>query len=141
MTTRAAIVAEARSWLGTPFMHQGRLKGVAVDCAGLVIGVARELGLPIVDVGGYGRIPQRAQLEAELAAQMDPVALRELGAGDVILLRIEREPQHLAIVSELEPLSAVHAFNQKGLARCVEHALDPRWQRRILGAWRYRGVS
>jgi cell wall-associated NlpC family hydrolase len=30
---RAAVVAEARSWLGTPFHHQGRVKAAGVDCA------------------------------------------------------------------------------------------------------------
>jgi hypothetical protein len=39
------IVAVARSWHGTPWRHQGRLKGVAVGCGGLIIGVGRELGL------------------------------------------------------------------------------------------------
>ena len=35
------IVTEARTWVRTPYHHQARLKGVGVDCAGLVIGVAR----------------------------------------------------------------------------------------------------
>ncbi len=29
---RAAVVAEARSWLGTPYHHMGRIKGVGADC-------------------------------------------------------------------------------------------------------------
>jgi hypothetical protein len=29
------ILAAARTWLGTPWSHQGRLKGVSVDCGGL----------------------------------------------------------------------------------------------------------
>lgn len=39
--TRAAIVAEARSWLGTPYRHQASLKGVGCDCLGLVRGIWR----------------------------------------------------------------------------------------------------
>jgi NlpC/P60 family putative phage cell wall peptidase len=139
--TREAIIAEARTWLGTPFLHQGRLKGAGVDCAGLVIGIARALELPHADVDGYGRQPRRGLLEAELAAQMDPIALEDLAPGDVLLLRIERDPQHLAVVSSLEPLAVVHAYAGGGLARCVEHDLDPRWLRRIIGAYRYRGLE
>ena len=30
------IIASARACLGTPFLHQGRIPGVALDCAGLV---------------------------------------------------------------------------------------------------------
>ncbi len=36
--TRAAIVAEARSWIGTPHRHQASLKDVGCDCFGLVLG-------------------------------------------------------------------------------------------------------
>ena len=34
---RAAVVAEARSWLGTPYHHMGRVKGVGADCLTLPI--------------------------------------------------------------------------------------------------------
>jgi len=33
---RKAILAEARSWLGTPYHHKGRVKGVGADCGGLL---------------------------------------------------------------------------------------------------------
>ena len=39
--TRDAIVAEARSWIGTRYRHQASLKGVGCDCLGLVRGVWR----------------------------------------------------------------------------------------------------
>src|SRR4051812_1881115 len=39
--TRAAIVAEARAWIGTRYRHQASLKGVGCDCLGLVRGVWR----------------------------------------------------------------------------------------------------
>jgi hypothetical protein len=58
------ILAAARSWLGTPWRHQGRLKGVAVDCGGLIIGVGKELGLLDFDIRAYGRIPDGQQLRA-----------------------------------------------------------------------------
>ncbi len=40
-TSGSDVVRTARTWLGTPYHHQGRLKGVGVDCAGLLIGVAQ----------------------------------------------------------------------------------------------------
>jgi NlpC/P60 family putative phage cell wall peptidase len=33
---RARILVEARSWIGTPYHHKGRVKGVGVDCGGLL---------------------------------------------------------------------------------------------------------
>jgi len=35
------VVAEALTWLGTPYRHQASLKGVGCDCLGLVRGVWR----------------------------------------------------------------------------------------------------
>ena len=39
------VLIEARRWLGTPFMAGASVRGVGCDCAGLIEGVARELGL------------------------------------------------------------------------------------------------
>ncbi|MFL5163197.1 MAG: peptidase P60, partial [Microvirga sp.] len=35
------ILAEARSWIGTPYRHQASLKGIGCDCLGLLRGVWR----------------------------------------------------------------------------------------------------
>ena len=39
--TRAAIVGEARAWMGTRYAYQASVKGVGCDCLGLVRGVWR----------------------------------------------------------------------------------------------------
>ena len=49
--SRSLIVAEARSWIGTPYRHQASLKGVGCDCLGLVRGVWRAV---------VGEEPERA---------------------------------------------------------------------------------
>lgn len=36
MREAADIVAAARGWIGTPYLHQASLKGVGTDCLGLV---------------------------------------------------------------------------------------------------------
>lgn len=41
--TRAEILAVARAWLGTPYLHQASAKGKGADCLGLIRGVWREL--------------------------------------------------------------------------------------------------
>ena len=40
---REQALAEARTWLGTPYQHQASLKGAGCDCLGLVRGVWRTL--------------------------------------------------------------------------------------------------
>lgn len=39
MTIDDEVIAEARSWIGTPYGHQHSLKGVSCDCLGLLRGV------------------------------------------------------------------------------------------------------
>jgi uncharacterized phage protein (TIGR02218 family) len=94
----AEIVAAARTWLGTPWRHQGRLKGVAVDCGGLILGVGREFGLLDFDVHAHGRIPDGQQLRVLCDRHLVSKPIAEAAPGDVLLMRFTRHPQHLAIV-------------------------------------------
>ena len=43
MITTQALIEEAKTWEGTKFQHQARLKGVAVDCVGLISGMVEKL--------------------------------------------------------------------------------------------------
>jgi hypothetical protein len=52
---RAAVIAEAKTWVGTPFAHRSMVKGAGVDCAQLVRLVFIECGVlsTAVDPGVY----------------------------------------------------------------------------------------
>lgn len=138
MTTRADIVAAARSYLGVRWHHQGRsLAGL--DCIGLVIAVAHDLGLSDYDINGYARIPDGRTLRATMAQQMD-VLKREPLPGDVLLFAFQRNPLHTAIVTDAPSgLGMIHAFANKRMV--VEHRLDDVWRSRIVCAFGYRGVE
>jgi len=45
LAQRAAVVAEAKTWLGTKFHHEARVKGAGVDCLQLLVGVFQNVGL------------------------------------------------------------------------------------------------
>lgn len=45
MVARSQIVTTARSWIGTPYHHAARLKGIGVDCGQILIAVYAEAGL------------------------------------------------------------------------------------------------
>jgi NlpC/P60 family putative phage cell wall peptidase len=119
MTTPAEIVAEARAWLGTPFVWQASLKGVGCDCKGLVAGVARELGLAAGEslharLADYGRRVPIKLLQAGLAANL--VRVTEPEPGDVLLLTMGGSPQHLAIHAGE---TVIHTYNG-GPKRVIE---------------------
>lgn len=116
MTTRAEVVSAAQSWLGSPYGHQQRMHGVAVDCAGLVIGVARQLGLvgDDFDVSGYARVPDGHSLLAACEQHMTRVAMEAMQPGDVVVVRFDAEPQHFGILSPYKHggLAVIHAASK-----------------------------
>lgn len=145
--TRAAVVAEARSWIGTPWQHQARSKGVGVDCAGLVIGVSRALGIvvPWMDVTHYARMPDGRSLLYHCDEWMRRVARVLARPGDVLVMRFDEHPQHLAIASDYAHggLSIVHALDSRDRkrARVVEHRLSPELRAKVVAVYVLPGVD
>jgi NlpC/P60 family putative phage cell wall peptidase len=134
MATRSEVVAAAREWIGVPYMHQGRNR-FGVDCVGLLIVVARGLGLTSYDVTGYSRVPHAEFLRTECDRMMGRIPIDERQPGDVVLMRFKREPQHLAFVTDR---GFLHAYGGSG--RVVESAMPPEWVRRIVAAYALPGV-
>lgn len=114
--TRQEVVAQARTWLGTPFHHQARLLGVGVDCVGLVIGVARTLNLvaPDFDVTAYPRVPDGTSFMHLVNLHMRPIQRQDMQPGDVVAVRFDSDPQHLGILGNYSHggLSIIHAASR-----------------------------
>ena len=150
--SREDILVEARTWIDTPWQHQGRLKGVACDCAGLILGVGDNAGglvLEITDAmyqkfARYGHQPLTHVMVQALAHWMIKLehSSRAL-AGDVIYRRYGENPQHLAILTGplLEPMSGVIHALARPSRRVVEQRTDQTWiGGAVHSAWRYPGV-
>jgi cell wall-associated NlpC family hydrolase len=134
MMSRAAIVAEARTWVDTPWKHQGRLKGVGVDCGGLIIGVGQALGLLDFTVKPqYGRQPNWRELEAILREHLDSQPFAGVKPGDILAFAFIGEPQHLGICTGD---GLIHSYAQA--RKVVEHRLDDVWLERLRSIWTYR---
>ena len=144
MIARSLVAQEALKWKGTPFHHQASLKGVGVDCIGLVCGVADALGLPEakrwredIRYRGYGRLPVPSKLLAACSEYMDQIV--NPGLGDVLLFTFMKEPMHFGIITQTSPRYLVHAYETIG--HVTEHRIDEKWERRIVGSYRLRGVE
>jgi len=131
---RAEFALAARSFIGTPFHHQGRLPGVGLDCAGVVVCAAARCGLVIADSPGYGRIPSQGLLEQAVMDHCDRVGLHDIETGDIILFKFLREPQHLAVYDNG---MLIHAYSSVG--KVIENALDATWRSRLVACYRLRG--
>lgn len=133
--TRQQIVDAARSYLGVRYHHQGRSRA-GLDCAGLLVCVARDLGLDTSeDITGYARTPDGVSLKTALDRALLPVSIFGYSPGDVLLMRFERDPQHIAIVTDK---GIIHSY--LSVRRVVEHGIDDTWRGRILAAYELPGV-
>ncbi|WP_432449818.1 NlpC/P60 family protein [Aliiroseovarius marinus] len=140
--TSKDIVAEARSWIGTPYVHQASCKGAGCDCLGLVRGIWRAL---------FGAEPERPP--AYTADWSEPsrdevlwrAAKRHLcekpyaaaHVGDVILFRMAdgAVAKHLGILTNVGAnASFIHAYSGHGV---VENALSDPWANRIVACFSF----
>lgn len=125
------VVEIARAYIGTPFRHQGRQKGLGIDCAGLVENVARDLGYNVPVHDNYGRMPYAGQLEATLDNYL--VKTDELKPGCILLIKFKNSPpSHLAIFTGK---NIIHASSS--LKSCKEHIYNDKWQRMTAGIYKW----
>ncbi len=135
--TRPAIIAAARTWIGTPYHHQASTRQVGCDCLGFVRGLYRDL---------YGHEPEpppaytRDWAEASGRETLIDAAQRHLraipldaaSAGDLLIFRWRRTTpaKHIGLMSS--PTHMIHA--QEG-ASVQEVLLAPWWQRHRAAAF------
>lgn len=141
-TTGVRVVAMARGWIGTPYVHQGSVRGAGTDCLGLLRGIWRELcGAEPCAVPPY---------TADWAEARGREVLREAAArwlvekpcaaeapGDVILFRMRTGSiaKHLGIASRTGAEAAfVHAYTGHGV---IESPLSLPWRRRIVARFAF----
>ncbi|OYV99034.1 MAG: hypothetical protein B7Z62_02025 [Deltaproteobacteria bacterium 37-65-8] len=139
MTLRDQIVAEARTWKGTPFQHLARCKGAGVDCIGLVVSVAKAMGFSVEDRKQYPRIPIHGVFSDELKRQTDEIKIVDVLPGDMLAFTWRAELHHVGIVTCLDPMTMVHAYATARL--CVEDDVDSMWHNRIVGAYRFKELA
>ena len=141
--SRAAIVAEARRWLGTPYQHQASVIGVGVDCLGLLRGVWRALIGPEPEKAppytpDWAEARGSDDLMKAARKWLREIPISEARAGDVLLFRmgLGAPAKHVAIASGGDRI--IHAYWVRSVC---ETRLVPWWQRRIAGAFSFPGVE
>lgn len=143
MPTSSDIVAAARGWIGTPYLHQASRKGAGCDCLGLVRGIWRELyGAEPEALPAYSPDWAEAGRAEDLAAagfrHLVPVADCAFAPSDVLLFRWRPHlpAKHAAIA--VNDHCMVHAHD--GVAVC-EVALSPWWLKRLAYVFRFPDLT
>ena len=109
---RAAVIAEARRWIGTPFHHAARVKGAGVDCLMLLAevyeraGVTRHIEPPFYVPDWHLHRDAEHYMDG-LLRHARPIEGPPL-PGDVALFRFGRTFSHGAVVVEWPRL--IHAY-------------------------------
>lgn len=142
MSNQTAIVAAARSWIGTPYLHQASTKAAGTDCLGLLRGVWREvIGAEPVAVPAYSadwsEASGREDLLAAAVAWLIAKPLADEAPGDVLLFRMRpgAVAKHLGIAARVgSDASFVHAYTGHGV---VETALSTPWRRKIVARFQF----
>jgi NlpC/P60 family putative phage cell wall peptidase len=129
-------VAIARSWLGTPYVHQASVQSAGCDCLGLLRGVWRGLyGAEPEVVPAYTPDWSEPQGDERLMAAAMRHMTRagpEWQPGQVLLFRMRRGAvaKHLGILSVGGAAPAfIHAYTGHGV---VESPLSQPWRRRVV---------
>jgi len=130
---RAAVVAEARTWLGTKYHHAADVKKHGVDCAMILVRVYCDLGFaPKFDPRPY---PAQWYLHRDEERYMGWIAkycdkTEKPKPGDMALYRFGRCAAHGAII--VDDTYMIHAYQPAEKVQLVErrffdHRLDSYW--------------
>lgn len=130
--TPEQLIAEARTWLGTPYSSQGRTRENGLDCGGLLIVVGRALGLTELEELGYSNSPNGERFEQLLDENCIRIEPKEAAkVGDILAIDYGEGVQHTAFVTRLDPLTVIHAKRPHGASQrqkgrgVIEHRLMP----------------
>ena len=134
------IVAAARGWIGTPYVHQASVKGIGCDCLGLLRGVWREVkGVEPEDLPPYS--PDWAEAKGEetlyiaLKRHLNGIDISAIKPGNIALFRmIANGPaKHCGIVgSRGGNLTLIHSRMNK---QVNEEEFSTAWRRKLAYAF------
>lgn len=128
---RNDVILQARSWIGTNFRYQGRVKknnisNGGVDCLGLIFGVCDELKylynnqlISSYDNIIYSKNPNFEILKEKFSLFFNVKNKDCVDIGDIILKKISNERQHLMFYNN-DTLIHASAIAHK----VVEHKID-----------------
>ena len=124
-------------WLNTPYLHQGR-NGQGLDCIGLIIVIAWELGIipEDFDYQGYSQDAD-GTLGRVIAKYCDRWKNTELSPGLLVVLLVDGEEHHVGVLGEYDPdrdrYSLIHTCRKRG--KVVAEPFTKFWQDKVSSYW------
>jgi len=133
------IVNAARSYLGVKFRHQGRTRA-GIDCVGLLVCVARDLGASDYDATGYNRRAQGLGFLHHFQNNLDQISTQDAKPGDVLVFVESIFPCHTGIMSARHDLPhLIHAHAPRGVV--LEEPFGDEWRSKLRYAFRFPDLT
>lgn len=99
------LVAEAKTWLGTPYAYARADKGIGTDCSGMVLKVYES-------ITGC-KLPRNSAKQAEFCEKISPSNIRQ---GDLVFFATGKDPHRVSHVGiMLDSDNFIHASSTKGV--------------------------
>lgn len=141
---RAAVIAAARTYIGTRYRQNAAIKGVGVDCATLLALVFTEAGVrPPIGIGPYSsqwhlHSTDPLYEKAIIGNGCREVPVEQCQPGDIALYFQGKQFAHGSIITGSSPLRILHAFAP---SRCVVEGFETEFgvlvgkAKKIYSAW------
>ena len=134
--SREAVVESAKSFERTPWRHGARIKGLGIDCTGLVICSFNECGAEIEDIYDYSLFDEFTKLVRTLNRYCDKVS-RKVLPGDILLFRGDDMLNHVGIVTDEK--NFIHAYSVPSVMLVTIQPYDAYWKQRLRGIYSFKG--
>lgn len=131
------VVHEARRWIGTPYVHQGRTRH-GVDCIGFIICVrnaCEHWPQALKETRTYDRAPKNGLLLEKIMGHCEPLEVPEDGCVVLIRWPLSKEPSHVALHAGGHILHSYQRAKQ-----VIETGYRGMWLRDTHSLWRLPGV-
>ena len=142
-TARARVVAAARAWIGTPYIHQAAAKGQGTDCLGLIRGLYAEIlgaepeAPPPYTPDWNERLAGEEPLLSAARRHLTPAA-GPIRPAQVLIFRIlpNGPAKHCGVAAAADHF--IHAYAGRAV---IESWLSRWWIERLAGVFEFPGVE
>lgn len=137
MTSAYDIIRTARAAVGVPYKSNGRKIRVGLDCAGLVLMVAKTFGISVpCPPTDYARAHRLDYVLDQMKRNFDRIPSHFAKPGMVVVMRPGQSLAHLGIIDTMA--TVIEATNEPDLMRVVRRRVD--WST-VRGVFAYQGVE
>lgn len=116
-TDREILVESVRTWIDVPYRDKGRNRH-GIDCIGLLLVAAKDVGLTTYDTVDYPRRPNPRDFLRGMKSHLDRIPKSDAGHGDIMVFAEPKSPCHVGIL-DVNASGTVYVIHAYALARKV----------------------